>query len=170
MPVYVLIKKGNGVSALIMKKRAIALISSILCYASFSGNLGAQTFVLADDTTIEGTITKATNNTIIIMEEAGMILPLSLTDIKEVRIPASQSDQTLSGQLIGWENGVFELRTPNYVLRVAEGRILSATDIEAGVGGPVKEDALPVQQDVPRQPAKADDGPTASDLVKQATM
>ena len=160
-----------------MKKKAGVLAGAVLFCLSVSGPLEAQTFVLSDGTVVEGKVTKGTNNSVMIVDDMGMILPLSLGSIKEVRLPAGKGGEPIAGKLVGWDNGVYELRTQKYLMRVADGRILSVTDTGIGFGGPIGEETVeaPAVTDEPSvplqaiEPDEADPSPV-SEPLQHATM
>ena len=152
------------------RKIAAAFAGLLGASIGFSTSVYAETFILNDDTTIEGKITRSTNNTILVMEANGAIVPLSLSDIKEVQLAITGREDGLAARLVGWNDGVYELRSQQYNVRVSNGDILSIEDLGLGVGGPVSDGASPRQQEQPAQPEETGGRSLTSQPISNATM
>jgi hypothetical protein len=90
----------------------------------------ADTIVLKSGEVVEGSMVQATRNTLIIRRAIGGMLQMPLQDIAEVRIDRAQGEQ-ISGQLLSWADGVYQVRSGGEVVRISEGRILSRAPLEA---------------------------------------
>ena len=55
---------------------------------------------------------------------------MSIQGVEEVRIDLAQGER-ISGQLLGWAEGVYQIRSGGEVIRIGEGRILSRAPLEA---------------------------------------
>ena len=55
---------------------------------------------------------------------------MSIQGIEEVRIDLAQGER-ISGRLLGWAEGVYQIRSGGEVIRIGEGRILSRGPLEA---------------------------------------
>ena len=153
-------------------ERVIAATFTGLLGASigFSTSVFAETFILNDGTIIEGQITQSTNNTIWVMEASGAIVPLSLLDVNQVQLVIAGREDNLVAQLVGWNEGIYELRSQRYNMRVSNGDILSIEDLELGVGGPVSNGTSPRQQEQSAQPEEAGGQILTSQPISNATM
>jgi hypothetical protein len=89
---------------------AWALATLVAAWAGASGAAWADTFVLKSSELVEGTIVQATRNTLIIRRSIGGMRQMSIQGIEEVRIDLAQGQQ-ISGQLIGWADGVCRIRS-----------------------------------------------------------
>ena len=138
----------------------VAWLCSSLC---MSAGASAQTFVLHDATTIEGTITGSTNNTISVIDENGAIVPLSLADIQEIRLPIEGQEQELAAQLVSWRNGVYELLTKQYVFWVKDGRIVSS------YSRPLETDPAAFKETSPQATQGSRKATTPEDLLPSRT-
>ena len=58
---------------------------------------------------IDGSIVQATRNTLIIRRAIGGMHQMPIQGIEEVRIDLAQGEQ-ISGQLLGWADGVYQIR------------------------------------------------------------
>jgi Calx-beta domain len=119
-----------------------------LLLAGFTGAPGevrADTFVLKGGEVVDGAIVDATRNTVVIRRTIGGMRQARLADIEEVRLELAQG-QAISGQFLGWADGVYQVRSGNQTLRIAEGDILSREP-----GG--QATARPAQAAQPARPA-----------------
>jgi len=119
-----------------MERTIIAVTGLFILSNGLSEVSQAQTFVLHDTTSIEGEVVSSTNATLTILERNGAIVPLSIADIREVQLPVSGRDKELTGKIVGWDNGIFEIITERHTISIAGGRILSAKERQSGTGGP----------------------------------
>jgi Calx-beta domain-containing protein len=90
----------------------------------------ADAIVLKSGEVVEGSLVQATRNTLIVRRAIGGMHQMSLHDIAEVRIDRAQGEP-ISGQLLSWADGVYQIRSGGEVVRVSEGRILSRAPLEA---------------------------------------
>ena len=107
---------------------ALAILAA--AWAGASGAAWADTFVLKSSELVEGAIVQATRNTLIIRRSIGGMHQMSIYGIEEVRIDLAQGQQ-ISGQLLGWADGVCRIRSGGEMVRIGEGRILSRGPLEA---------------------------------------
>lgn len=128
-----------------MKIRAGLLGLLVLAAACLGvADAKAETFLLADGESLEGTIISSIGNTISIkLAGRGMRqLPVNAIDQIEVTLP---SGEQVVGKLIGWSRDAFEILAGDRRLRISGGEIVtdvaadSQKDVETptnGVGGP----------------------------------
>jgi RNase P/RNase MRP subunit p29 len=109
---------------------AWALAILVSAWAGAADAVLADTFVLRGGEPIEGAIVQATRNTLIIRRAIGGMHQMSIPGIEEVRIDLAQGER-ISGQLLGWAEGVYQIRSGSEVIRIGEGRILSRGPLEA---------------------------------------
>jgi RNase P/RNase MRP subunit p29 len=110
--------------------RAWALAILVSAWAGVADTVLADTFVLRSGEPIEGAIVQATRNTLTIRRAIGGMHQMSIQGIEEVRIDLAQGER-ISGQLLGWAEGVYQIRSGSEVVRIREGSILSRAPIEA---------------------------------------
>jgi hypothetical protein len=120
--------RGTRVRRVGLPAWALAILVSALTGAADA--VRADTFVLKGGEPIEGSIVQATRNTLIIRRAIGGMHQMSLQGIEEVRIDLAPG-KWISGQLLGWAEGVYQIRSGGEVVRIGEGRILSRAPIEA---------------------------------------
>jgi RNase P/RNase MRP subunit p29 len=101
---------------------ALALLA--LAWAGAPGDVRADTIVLKSGEVLEGSIIDATRNTVVVQRAIGGMRQMSIREIEEVRIELAQGQQ-VSGQLLSWAEGVYQVRSGGQVLRIGEGDILS---------------------------------------------
>jgi Calx-beta domain len=89
----------------------------------------ADTIVVKGGALVEGAVVQATRNTLIVRRSMGGMHQMSMRDIEEVRVDLAGGRQ-VSGALLSWTDGVFEIRTGGEVIRAGAGRILSRTPAE----------------------------------------
>jgi hypothetical protein len=112
------------------RARAGALALLVALWPGASGAARADSFFLRSGEPIDGSIVQATRNTLIIRRGIGGMHQTSIRDIEEVRIDLAQGEQ-ISGQLLGWAEGVYRIRLGGEEVRIGEGRILSRAPLEA---------------------------------------
>lgn len=108
-------RSGLGVSALAVL---------VLTWTGASVDVRADTFVLKSGEEIEGTILDATRNTVIIGPSIGGMRQMAIRDIDEIRVDLARGEQ-LSGKLMSWADGIYQLRSGDEVIRIGEGAVLS---------------------------------------------
>lgn len=82
----------------------------------------ADSFHLKNGQVIEGKILKSTLNTLT-LQSGGSIELAILSQIDRVVLQLDDGRE-LAGELLGWKDGVYELRSADLVLRVADGEVL----------------------------------------------
>jgi hypothetical protein len=129
-------RSGLGVSALAVL---------VLTWMGASINVRADTFVLKTGEEIEGTILDATRNTVFIGPSIGGMRQMAIGDIDEVRVDLARGEQ-LSGQLMSWADGIYELRSGDEVIRIGEGAVLSRETRTQVAEQPPQEPPRPEQR------------------------
>jgi hypothetical protein len=114
---------------------ALALL--VMTWTGAPGEVRADSIVLKDGEVLEGSIIDATRNTVIVQPVIGGMRQMSIRDIEEVRIDLAQG-QTISGQLLGWADGVYQVRAGGEVIRISEGDILSRAAGAEATGQPAR--------------------------------
>jgi hypothetical protein len=84
----------------------------------------ADVIVLQNGERIEGTIVDATRNTVFIRRAIGGMHQMPIHDIAEVRVELAQGGE-IAGALLGWSDGVQEVRSGGEVVRLRAGRVLT---------------------------------------------
>jgi hypothetical protein len=98
------------------------VIVAIAC-AGASGAARADAIVLSSGEVIEGAIVDTTRNTAIVRRVTGGMRQMPIRDIAEIRIVVQ--GQSVVGKLLGWTDGVYQVRSGDEVLRIGGGRILT---------------------------------------------
>jgi RNase P/RNase MRP subunit p29 len=128
-PTKIAISPARGTHRRRVGLRTWALAILLSTWAGASGGARADTFVLKSGEPIEGSIVQATRNTLIVRRAIGGVHQMSLKHIEEVRIDLAQGEQ-ISGHLLSWAEGVYQIRSGGEVVRISEGRILSRAPLE----------------------------------------
>lgn len=118
----------------------------------FAAPAHADSFHLKNGQTIEATVLEATLNTLT-LRVGGSVRPTSFGQIEKVVLTLADGSE-LSGELLGWEDGVYEIRPADtdQVLYIAEGKVLEeAAPDENAVAVATPEVETP---DVPEAPAQ----------------
>jgi RNase P/RNase MRP subunit p29 len=110
--------------------RTWALAILVSTWTGAWGAARADTFVLKSGEPIEGSIVQATRNTLIIRRAIGGMHQMSIRGVAKVRIDLVRGER-VSGQLLSWADGVYQIRSVGEVVRISEGRILSRAPLEA---------------------------------------
>jgi hypothetical protein len=118
------ISPATGTQACRAGLRAWALAILVVTWTGAADLARADTIVSKGGALIDGSIVHATRNTLIIRRAIGGMHQMSIHDIEEVRIDLVQGEQ-ISGQMLGWADGVYQIRSGGEVVRISEGRILS---------------------------------------------
>jgi hypothetical protein len=99
------------------------------------GAVRADTIVLKSGETLEGSIIDATRNTLVVQRAIGGMRQMSLRQVAEVRINLARG-QWISGQLLSWADGVYEVRSGGEIVRISAGNIVSRAPTEMAAGQP----------------------------------
>jgi hypothetical protein len=89
-----------------------------------AGDAWADSIVLKSGEVIEGSVIEATRNTVIVLRSIGGMRQMPIEDIEEVRVDLARG-QPIVGQLLGWADGVYEVRSGDEIVRVGESGVLS---------------------------------------------
>lgn len=114
----------------------------------------ADSFHLKNGQTIDGTVLEATLNTLT-LRTGGSVRPTSFGQIEKVVLTLADGSE-LSGELLGWKDGVYEIRPRDQdkVLHVAEGKVLEeAVPAESAVADATPEVEAPKAAAQPEQVA-----------------
>jgi RNase P/RNase MRP subunit p29 len=110
--------------------RAWTLAILVVAWTGASITVRSDTIVSKSGEVVEGSVVQATRNTLVVRRAVGGMHQMPLRDIEEVRIDRAQGEQ-ISGQLLSWADGVYQIRSGGEVVRISEGRILSRAPLEA---------------------------------------
>lgn len=102
---------------------ALMGLAAALCILSCA--VSAATFVLKSGERLEGEVIHATRNTLMVRETIGRIRQLSHGDVQSVEITTADG-QVVSGVLLGWHDGVYDIRSEDEETSV-EGRTIVET-------------------------------------------
>jgi RNase P/RNase MRP subunit p29 len=117
---------------------ALALLA--LTWISATGPVRADTIVLKSGETLEGSIIDATRNTLVVQRAVGGMRQMPLREVAEVRIDLPRGQQ-VSGQLLSWADGVYDIRSGGEIVRIGAGNIVSRAPTEMAVGQPQSDQA-----------------------------
>jgi RNase P/RNase MRP subunit p29 len=117
---------------------ALALLA--LTWISAPGPVRADTVVLKSGEMLEGSIIDATRNTLVLQRAIGGMRQIPLREVAEVRIDLPRGQQ-VSGQLLSWADGVYEVRSGGEIVRIGAGKIVSRAPTEMAVGQPQSDQA-----------------------------
>ena len=110
----------------------------VMTWTGAPGDVRADTIVLKSGEVLEGSIIDATRNTVIVQRAVGGMRQMPIRDIAEVRLELARG-QRVAGQLLGWADGVYQVRSGGQVMRIAEGDILSPEAGEEATGQPPRD-------------------------------
>ena len=82
----------------------------------------ADSFYLKNGQVIEASVLKGTLNTLTLLA-GNSVRPMPISQIERVVVKLADGSE-LAGELLGWKDGVMELRSADLVLRVADGVLL----------------------------------------------
>jgi Calx-beta domain len=103
---------------------AAALTALVMTWMVGGGDARADRIVLKSGEVIEGSVIEATRNTVIVLRSIGGMRQMPIQDIQEVQVDLAQGQQIV-GELLGWADGVYEVRSGDEVVRVGESGIVS---------------------------------------------
>ena len=103
---------------------AAALTALLMTWMIGAGDARADRIVLKSGEVIEGSIIEATRNTVIVQRSIGGMRQMPIPDIEEVRVDLPRG-QLIVGQLLGWADGVYEVRAGDEIVRVGESGVVS---------------------------------------------
>jgi hypothetical protein len=100
-----------------------SICATVFATPVWAGGAGAAEFVLRSGATLEGEILQASRKGVIVRPRVGGPQQLAISDIETVRLPAGRG--SVEGELLGWEDGVYEVATGERTVQVRDGRILA---------------------------------------------
>lgn len=120
----------------------------ILAASGFVPQSMADSFHLNSGKVIEGEVLEANRN-IVMLRGLGSVVPTSLSAIEKVVLPLADGSE-LTGEFLGWNDGVYEIRSAGVLMRIEDGVIIeedsgasladapapseeSETEVEAGL-------------------------------------
>jgi len=109
---------------------SIKLAGLAVLVGGTAGLAHADSFYLQNGEVVEGTVVQGTLNTLM-LGTGTAIRPTSFNLIERVVLDLSDGSE-LSGELLSWKDGVFEVRAAGEVLRVADGKVLGSDGIANG--------------------------------------
>jgi RNase P/RNase MRP subunit p29 len=121
---------ARGTPGRVVGLPAWTLAILVVTWTGASITTRADTIVSKSGEVVEGSVVQATRNTLVVRRAVGGMHQMPLRDIEEVRIDRAQGEQ-ISGQLLSWADGVYQIRSGGEVVRISEGRILSRAPLEA---------------------------------------
>ena len=105
--------------------QTLGVATTLLCAANIAT---AATFSLSNGDIIEGEIVQATRNTLVIREKIGGMRQLSRHQMESMRVETKKG-QTISGPLMSWKDGVYEIEYGGRLIQVRERKIVSVVPI-----------------------------------------
>jgi hypothetical protein len=103
---------------------AATLTAVLMIWVVGGGEARADRIVLKSGEVIEGSVIEATRNTVIVLRSIGGMRQMPIQEIEEVRVDLAQGQQIV-GELLGWADGVYEVRSGDEIVRVGESGIVS---------------------------------------------
>lgn len=102
----------------------VALSATCVSSWSWTAPALAETFLLQDGSKVEGSLVDATLNTLVIWRQQAGPLQTPRGSVTEVHVP-SQKGGMIKGALIGWADGVYQIKTAEGAVMVrADGTLL----------------------------------------------
>jgi len=98
------------------------LVGLVVLSGGLASSALADSFYLKNGRVIEGSIVKGTLNTLT-LQSGGSVELASISQIERVVLKLADGSE-LAGELLGWTDGVYELRSADQVLRVTGGEVL----------------------------------------------
>jgi RNase P/RNase MRP subunit p29 len=96
----------------------------LITWIAVAGDLRADVIVLKNGESIEGSIVDATRNTVVVRRAIGGMRQMPIEDIEEVRIDLAQG-APITGQILSWADGVYQVRAGGEVVHIRAGRIVT---------------------------------------------
>ena len=96
-------------------------VAAAFCFFTTVGS--AATFLLHSGESLEGEVVYATRNTLMVRETIGGIRQLSHNEVRTVEITTRDGD-IVSGVLLGWRDGVYEVESGEQQIKLEDGRIV----------------------------------------------
>jgi RNase P/RNase MRP subunit p29 len=103
---------------------AWVLVLLVMAWTGVPGAARADAIILQNGDAIDGSIVDATRNTVIVRRAMDGMRQMPIRDIAEIRLDLGGGEQ-IAGQLLGWVDGVHEVRFGGDIVRVSAGRILT---------------------------------------------
>jgi hypothetical protein len=116
-------------------RRAWALALVPIAWIAVAGDLRADVIVLKNGESIEGSIVDATRNTVVVRRTIGGMRQMPIDEIEEVRIDLAQG-APITGQILSWADGVYQVRSGGEIVHVRAGRIVTREVAEASTQAP----------------------------------
>jgi RNase P/RNase MRP subunit p29 len=144
-------------------RRAWALVLMLIAWVVVAGDLRADVIVLKNGESIEGSIVDATRNTVVVRRAIGGMRQMPIEDIEEVRIDLAQGGP-ITGQILSWADGVYQVRAGGEIVHVRAGRIVTRevaqeASRQTPPAQPPRPEAEPaVETAAPAAPAAEDTG------------
>ncbi len=96
-----------------------------VCLMATISTTKAETFVLKSGESFEGTVIRSLGNTVSIKLAGGGMRQVPMSEVLKVKF-AVQGGEPISGTLYAWSDGTYEIRRGDRLIKVREGRVLSA--------------------------------------------
>jgi hypothetical protein len=100
----------------------------------------AETLLLQDGSSIDGSVVSATATTLAIRTASGGLRQLRRQDLAEVRLTL-EGKAEVQGALARWANGVYSLRIGEALVNIRDGEVIGLEPLDAenqGAGGPAE--------------------------------
>jgi hypothetical protein len=98
----------------------------------FATAVAGATFVLENGDNFEGEVIHATRNTFMVREAIGSIRQIAHGEVERVDI-TTRDGEVVSGVLLAWGDGVYEIEADGRQIRVDDGRIVGQAEPEVPV-------------------------------------
>lgn len=128
---------------------SFGLVAFSVVIGGAASSVLADSFYLKNGTVIEGSIVKGTNNTLT-LASSGTVQLTSIGLIERVVLKLADGSE-VAGELLGWKDGVLELRSADDVVRIADGKVLEEEDVVSDVAVAEAPAEDPVDQAIAMQ-------------------
>jgi hypothetical protein len=132
----------------------VRLAACVLVLGAKIPSAFADSFYLSTGEVVEGKVVAATINTLTVAS-GGQVKLTSIGQIDRVELILDDGT-VVAGELIGWKDGVFELRSADQVLQVADGKLLGETS--------------PADQTIAAAPAKEPVAETSEQVISMQSV